>query len=427
MSDQLVLTINRAADTYRWCWLDAEHNPLLDTAGRGDADSLAAALNGAALQAWLIVPGTKVVTRKLEYSEKEKKHLRNLLPFQLEETVVGDVERFHFALGPMADGKAAIAYMEKAWLEQVFAQLSAINIEVTRCWSAPLVLPLRAVTSPVAEDADSEAEAGPVVDPWTLQVYEGVIMVRHEHSLGFSVDQPHAQLALELLLTAQKRVDNLPAITLRGATEADLERLQECLPPALQTQVVKQELAEFWDMDYSSGAIDLCQGEFSQRLPIERWWRNWRSVATLAAACLGVHIGILLYQIHDFGTENLAIRQQIEGAYRQVVPQGAIVDAERQLTGMVRELQPSTQGGSVVNLLAKVMPALAENKAVTLRSIQYIGDTGELNMQLQTTEYDLIQTLRAKIEQQGLNAELLGTSAQGDTHSARLKISQANR
>jgi len=417
MADQLVLTINRAADTYRWCWLDAQQNPVAGTEGGGDAEALALMLQGSAQQAWLIVPGTKVITRALEYTEKEKKHLRNLLPFQLEETVIGDVDRFHFALGPLENGTTTLAYIEKAWLEQVFAQLTALSVEITRCWSAPLTLHLAATAA--TTDADA-----PAADPWTLQLYQQVVMVRYARDLGFSVDQPHAAIALELLLTAQKRVDQFPALTLRATSEQDLQLLLASLPAALQKHVVTQELVDFWQLDYSGNSINLCQGEFSQRLPIERWWRSWRAVATLAAACLGVHIGILLYQIHDFRQENLTIRQQIEAEYRRAVPQGALVDAERQLTGLVRELQPAGQSGSVTNLLAKVLPPLGESAAISLRSVQYTGDTGELNLQLQATEYEAIEILRSTIEADGLRAELLGSSAQGNTHSARLKISQ---
>jgi general secretion pathway protein L len=409
MADQLVLFINRAADAYRWCWLDAQLNPRADTTGEGDSNTLAAILNGNAQQAWLIVPGTKVITRELEYSEKEKKHLRTLLPFQLEDTVIGDIDRFHFALGPLADGKAALAYIEKAWMEQVFAQLAEIHIEVTRCWSAPATLPL-------AEIASVDETLAEPADTWALQLDGDVVLVRYTAAMAFSVDQPHAAASLQLLLTAQKRVANLPHIVLRGVTASDLSKLFDSLPPALQNQVVSREQVNFWQRDYSGSSINL-----------ERWWRNWRTVAFLATAALSVHIGILLYQIQDFKTENLIIRQQIEAAYRSAVPQGALVDAERQLTGLVRELQPAGQSGSVTNLLAKVLPALAENSTITLRNIQFIGDTGELNLQLQASEYEAIDGLRSRIEASGLRAELLGSSAQGTTHSARLKISQVSR
>ncbi|MGM8225390.1 type II secretion system protein GspL [Cellvibrio sp. ARAG 10.3] len=422
MSDQLVLYINRAADTYRWCWLDASGRALTDTAGSGDLQALEASLGAGTHQAWLIVPGTKVITRELEYNEKEKKHLRNLLPFQLEDTVIGDVDRFHFALGPLNNGRVCVAYIEKAWLEQVFEQLKNIAVEVTHCWSAPLALPLVSATVP-AEGAELTAES---TDHWTLQIHEGVVMVRYTEHLGFSVDVPHARLALQMLLTAQERVDQLPQLTLRAVNERDLVDLRELLPPSLSEQVISEVLVDFWQFDYSDSSIDLCQGDFSQRLPIERWWRNWRSVAALAAVSLGVYIGVLLYHIHVLKDENLEIRRQIESVYRTVVPQGALVDAEKQLTGMARGLQPTGQSASAMELISQVLPPLSGNDSIILRSIQYSADTSEINLNLQANAFNSIEQVRTNIEQKGLKAELLSSSAQGEIFSARLKISKLN-
>src|SRR5690606_26176562 len=107
------------------------------------------------------------------------------------------------------------------------------------------------------------------------------------------------------------------------------------------------------------------------------------------------------------------------------VPTGPVLDAERQLSGLVRQMQPAGESGSLVKLLSQVFPPLAKS-GVSLRSVQYSGDSGEMNLQLQAGEFTAIQNLAEQIEQQGLRAELLGASAQGNTHSARLKIS-ANR
>jgi general secretion pathway protein L len=411
MSDQLLLYINRAADSYHWCWLDAHQQPLPGSEARGSLEQLADALPPGNHQAWLILPGTKVVVRPLEYGEKEKRHLRKLLPFQLEETVVGDVERFHFALGPLQGGKTSVAYIEKAWLQEVFQSLKGIGIEVVRCWSAPLTLPL--ATDP--QDADTPC--------WTLQAQDGVLLVRQAPLLGFSVDLRHARLALELLLNHQGQTQ--PRIWLRATSEEELQQALDSLPPGLESQIDRQELVGPWDRAYAQAALDLCQGEFSQRLPIDRWWSDWRKVALVAAACLAVHLGTQMYQIREFRQENLTIRQQIEQVYRQVVPTGPVLDAERQLSGLVRQLEPAGQSTSLVKLLSQVFPPLAES-GVSLRSVQYSGESGEINLQLQADEFNAIQNLARQIEQQGLRAELLGASAQGNSHSARLKIS-ANR
>lgn len=419
MSEQLVISVDQSGDTFRWCWLTAGREPDLSTAAAGDLAALAESLPATPVQAWLIVPGNRVVTRELEYLDKEKKHLRTLLPFQMEETLIGDVDNFHFALGPLNQGKVCVAWLEKAWLEAVYSALSEINIEVTRCWSAPLTLPL--TVTPVT---DTEM---PVDDHWTLQLDAQGIHTRYASGLGFSIEPAWFGQALQLLLTDQKRVDNLPLLHLRAHTKEDLQALREHIPATLLHRIADETVVSAWRRDYSDKSINLGQGEFSQRLPIERWWRNWRYIAAFAAACLTVHVGILLYQLQDYRQENIAIRKAMEEEYRRVVPEGTYVDAERQLTGLVRQQQPSGQGGSAVSLLAKIFPSFDDNSSITIRSVQYLGDSGDVNMQLQATDFAAIEKLRNDTEQQGLQVELLSSSVQGNVHSARLKFTPPSR
>ena len=81
MSSQLVVSINSTADYFRWCWLGDDQASAVSAPMSADLDALRAALGDLGRQAWLLLPGAKVVTRSLEYTEKEKKHLRSLLPF----------------------------------------------------------------------------------------------------------------------------------------------------------------------------------------------------------------------------------------------------------------------------------------------------------------------------------------------------------
>src|SRR4051812_19362031 len=119
MSSQLVVSINSTADAFRWCWLNEGR---AEAESSGNLDALKAVIGNASQQIWLLLPGAKVVTRKLEYSEKEKKHLRNLLPFQLEESVVCDVDELHVALGNPVAGEITLAYTDKQWLKTIFNQ-----------------------------------------------------------------------------------------------------------------------------------------------------------------------------------------------------------------------------------------------------------------------------------------------------------------
>lgn len=421
MSMQLVLAVNTSADGktltdwFRWCWLGSDGSPQPETAASGDREALREALgerSGGNQSTWLILPGNSVGTRELEYSEKEKKHLRNLLPFQLEESVIGDVEELHFALGTPANGRVVVAYTDKTWLQAVFAELAALGIEVTRCWSAPLILPQ-------AEEAVTDT-----YNHWSLGLYEGQFYLRYAPTLGFSLAQSHARMALSLLLTSQERVDRLPDLHLRAATEEDLARLTELVPAELQESIKDQVVADAWSLDYGSSAIDICQGDFSQRLPIERWWKIWKSVAIFAGVCAAVYLGVLIFEIQKLSSENLNIRQQIETAARGAIPQGRMVDPEKQLTTVLNQLQPTDRSGRVMELLVVVLPQVSSVPNVSVKGIAYVGEIGELNINVQADSFATFETLAQNIRTQGFNAEVLSANAQGNVQTARLKITK---
>jgi len=412
MANQLVLYTNRAQDQFRWCWLDADGQPLLDSAASGDLETLGAMLGEGHHSVWLLVPGNQVVTRELEYAEAEKKHLRRLLPFQLEESVIGDIEQFHFALGPVREGRAIAAYVEQSWLRQLFDRLGEYHIEVQRTWPLPLMLPL-----------PREADLSEQYPYWTLQMQGDQLLVRYAPNLGFSLDREQARLSLQMLLTAQNRVDNLPRLNLRAETDAELVTLQALLPDELKDRIDEQAVVPFWQLDFAeTGRVDLCQGEFSQRLPIERWWRSWQGVVVAAAACLVLYVGVTVYQVNQLEAENIELRRDIEQVYRSVAGPGNLVDAERQLRQQLTELQPASASGQVTPFLGDLFPALAESGGVTLSAVSYAARSGELSLNVRADTFNAIESLRGDIQTRGLQAELLSASAQGDSHTARLKV-----
>ena len=417
MSSQLVLSVERSddgkslADHFQWCWLSADS----PAAASGDREALRAALSEHPHHpqvTWVILPGSQVSTRQLEYSEKEKKHLRNLLPFQLEDSVVGDIDDLHFALSAPKDGKVTLAYVDKLWLQGVFAELAAMGIEVQRCWSAPLLLPLNN-TNAVSD-----------YDDWSLALRGDQLLVRYGREQGFSVAAKHGNMALLMLLKAQERADNLPNLQLSAVSDAELDSLNALIPVELQGNIVASECAPLWALDYNNNAIDLCQGEFSQRLPIERWWKLWRSLAIFAAVSALVYLGTSFFEIHKLNGENLKLRQQIEAQARLVIPQGRLVDPEKQLGSLLRQMQPVGESSSVMEVLNRVLPAFAAVPAAVIKGIGFSAETGVLSINVQADTFATFETIRQAIEQQGLVAELGSINAQGNVQSARMNISK---
>lgn len=444
MSQQLVLSINNTADNFRWCWLN--HGHPQDSAS-GDLEALRTALGGITQQVWLLLPGVKVVTRELEYTDKEKKHLRNLLPYQLEDAVVGDIDELHFALGTAMNGKVTLSYTDKNWLREVFKQLTSIGLEINRCWSAPTLLPLHVPaledvallieTTEAAENVDADADIvntieeatleqleKPASATWVVALQEGVVNLRFGPQQGFTLPKGHFPAALDMLLNAQGLADNMPNLFLRANSEAELVTLVSLLPANFAARVSAKMVVNEWQLDFNGDAIDLCQAEFSQRLPLERWLKLWRSVGIFALVTLAVYIGVLMFHIFKLNKENLAIRQQTETVFRTAVPHGPSDDPEKKLRLKLADMQPKNQSGSVVTLLAAVLPLIANHPDVSVKVISYSADTGDMNVNVQAQGFNSIDGLQKSIQAQGFKAELLSSNAQGNVNTARLKISK---
>ena len=434
MSSQLVVSINGTADYFRWCWLGDNQASAAPVSApmSGDLDALRAALGDLGQQAWLLLPGAKVVTRTLEYTEKEKKHLRNLLPFQLEESVVGDIEDLHVAIGTASSGKVALAYTDKQWLKAIFAQLTNIGIEITRCWATPLVLPLAApvvrepqepILTEASETLDEKLIANPAAT-WAIGFEHGQANLRFAEQEGFSVPLPLLAPALDMLIATQKLANNLPYLVLRAPEQADLDALYQSLPEHLISQVSSQTLADHWQLDFNGKAIDLCQAEFSQRLPVERWMKLWRGVGILALVTFVVYVGVLGFNIYKLNKQNLQLRQQMEAVYRSVSPNGQSDDPEKRLRLKLQQLQPKNQTGSAVAVLAGVIPIIANSPDINVKIISYSAETGDLSVSAQAHSFGSLDALRQALMAQGYVVDPIAATTQGDLSNGRLKITK---
>jgi general secretion pathway protein L len=421
MSEHLTIYIAHYNGAYTWL---RRRDDLPDELTTGPLAKLAAELEpGGVTRARLIIGGPQVVVRRLPYAEAEKRHLRRLMPFQLEDEVIGDISQFHFALGRPAHGEVTLAYTEKARLRAIVDELAEAGIEVTQCLPAAL-LPSLPAPEPAQPEASESDQAEPAPDVWALHYQEGLISVRHGPNNGFTVAETSATAALGMLLNAENRIDKRPELHLSAPDENQLAQLEAALPAELDGAAKVTRVQGMCDFAPDASCIDLCQGEFSQRLPIERWWRSWRLVGYASAAALLVYVAVLLISLNQLKSDNLEVRREIEQVFRTVVPNGPANDPERRLRIMARDLQPQAQSARLMPLLAQVLPALDEREALTVKGVYFAADNAELSLNLQATSFNAIESLRGHLTSAGLSAELLSANAQGDTHSARLKVKQ---
>ncbi|MCG8433349.1 MAG: type II secretion system protein GspL, partial [Gammaproteobacteria bacterium] len=163
----------------------------------------------------VIVPGIKIITHDVKMPGKNTKRILQAVPFALEEQLVDDIDKLHFALGPINDGTVTVAVVAKSMLETWLQTLAECGITPHALLPDYLALP------------GNESE-------WCIAIDRQQILIKHATAGGFSAC---ASLADALLAAQLRRVaeENKPgAVTFikSNADEAVAENLLQQLADA---------------------------------------------------------------------------------------------------------------------------------------------------------------------------------------------------
>ena len=346
-------------------------------------------------------PGSDVRLLPLPVSTEEKKHIGKSLPFMLEEQVAADIETLHFAAMPLDKDNFSVAVCAldkmREW-QTVLADYPGINNWVPE----PLLLPWR------------EGE-------WCLVLEDDSAIVRTGHCEGCSIER---DILPTLLASALDEMTTPHTVIVYGRDQASDMAL---LPADLQGKVQWRAGNLYSALmlgDTAETALNLLQAAFAPRLPLARWWRQWRAVAAVLAIAFAVHLLATYADYRNLKTENLALRTAVQDSYRKAYPKGAVVDAEKQLRRQLDALRGSAQTSGFVSLIDRVGSVIASSPGTTIATINYSDKSDEMRMNIQAADFEAVEQMREDINKAGLQAVMESSSAQGDRVRARLRVSE---
>ena len=389
---------------------DGEYQWFADGAalGRGQLSQLQDAVSqmpGARLV--LLLPGQMVLLSQLPCTAKERRHLRKAAPYELEESLISGVEQMHFAFARPVDDMATVACCDREWMDLLLAPLQQAGLEIHQMVPEPLALP---------------ASPG-----WTLRLVDGDVWVRYGHSQGLALEAQLAAVALGQLLDEQGQPQQLQLL---ADTEQEIAELQQLLPESIRDlcesrlETLPQSLSG--QGADTSVALDMRQGDFSNHLPVRRWWRQWRPVAVLAAVALMVFATSQWVQYSQLKEQSVQLRQQIATTVADALSRRAVGDTRRQLNTLSSELKKQRGGGadggaSAVEMLSDVMPLFADIKALVLNSVNINGKSGALRVSCWAPSIDHLQQLKEALEKKQF-AATFNASADGDGQQGSFQI-----
>lgn len=366
---------------------------------RGTAAELAAEPAARDAELVLVVPAQKVLLQDVAFAPGERRLLRQTLPYDLEEQLIDDVDRQHFALGAIDGTQVPVAIVEKQWLADWLQRCTAAGLDIKSALPEQLLLPWREGC-------------------WSLCPGEDRWLVRVGRYRGFALEPASAALALQLMLDG---VAELPtALLVHGEPTPEL---LEQLPELLRGIVEVAEPPRWAPPPAGAPVIDLLQGALARTLPWRRWWQEWQRPAIALGVVFAVHLIVMGVQHYRLDQQNLALRQQIEAVYRSVEPRGVVNDPELQLRRKVQALQ-GRQGGAALPLLQQVGSALKSVPGITVQNLTYSERQGELRLSITAAAFKDIEAVRTAAEKAGLDAQLVGSNADGDKTRAQLRITE---
>jgi general secretion pathway protein L len=367
--------------------------PLDDDAELAQLQSIADARRANLIFA---LPGAAVRLQEVSYTAAEKRHMSKSLPFLLEDEFASDIEDLHFASAALENQRLAVASCEHTQMERWEEQLAGLELS-TQWVPEPLLLPWREGEITVVIEADG-------------------IVVRSGDCSGFTAERDLATLMLSAIDT------DVAALIVYGENQV---RDTALIPDSLR-DLVQWRTGGFAAALMLSGELrkplDLHQGQYGASLPVAHWWRNWRLAAGLFALAFAVQLASSWLGYSNLEKENVALRQQLEATFREVVPRGAIQDPEKQLRQQLAGLTGGAQGVGFVSLLDRIGREVQAQKGAHLASVNYSDKAGDLRLSIVAPDFGAVESIRSRLIEAGLDAETENSNTQGDAVRARLKV-----
>jgi general secretion pathway protein L len=403
MNQFLVL---RLANPISWVITGADGGRLGPVATGEFADAAPVA---AERQVVVIAPGSSITLARPELPVKSGTRLAQVVPYAMEESLAGEVEQFHFAIGMTDDaGATEVAALRREELRGWLDALAAAGIQPAAVVPDTLCIPDNPAKTVVVIDSGQllvrapgslpvALDAEPLTESFALAGLEG-----EDRHVQLYVAQQDWQYSREMIETLREVTGSL-----------DLQILPDGALPLLAAAAVRP------------GALSLLQGEFTRRAGWRAEWQRWRVAAFLAMAALALHVGVRGYDLLSLHAEQRRLDAAIEQAARVALPDvERIEDARAQV-----EQRLAGAGGAdpegFLGQLAAVAGALAGAPGPRLESLGWRERV--LQLQVIAANTDAIARFAQGVNARGLSADVASTTNSEKGVEAQIQIAAGGR
>ncbi|MCH8542932.1 MAG: hypothetical protein LAT61_05110 [Alcanivorax sp.] len=366
-----------------------------DTAGGLLEDALAQARGDVHL---VLSSGDALLTR-VALSKRQGRHIQKVLPYLLEESVLGRNEELWYAHGKALDEQYPVVACERDGLEQLLDWCrEAGHVRIAGAWV----------------DADLLRDQAPCM------VLQQGLQASVEHSAG---DRAPDVLCVpapgQALLLPVAEATALPA--LMGLGDADFQHIDDA-----------GELFSHFARAISAGdRIALLHGALRPQKGSAGMQQTllapWIPVARLSAVVLVCVWGLLLVQKWQYEAAAQEAAQASVALYQELFP--AASRPQMIVTEFQTQINRLSGGAGGSGFLALMGPTgeiigAAADQGVVPRRLQYDERDSVLLLDLNAQDFSALESLREQLQSAGLSAEIGTARSQASGVTARMRVGQ---
>ena len=356
------------------------HDSALGLSGHCHRDDWPVEWEGQQIELRLLVPSAQTVECWVTLPEGVKLDIQGI-GYLAEDQLATDLSELHLVLGEKADDRQQIFGVKQNYLNSWIDELRSKNASVLALYS--------------------ESE---------LVVQDGVMIA-----------------GIELLLRRNGVTLSLQASSYQALVAAN------ALPAAsalVQTEYAEDELPEIAEVNESSYwsllprlRTNLAVRGYGPAINFKKYWRKYQRVAILAAVLVSAEILLFGVSAWKLNEEKNALQDAQVALFREVVPQGRIVNAYSQLQALASE-SSSLSVNDVYGSLTELSDILSNHSDIRFQRVDLRADSRALNIVLEADDFAALDRFSSALQARGLQVQVQSSQSRNGVTSARIQVEQ---
>ena len=340
----------------------------------------------------VLIPGMDVLVTQANIPSKKRQQKIQAIPYVLEEQLIEDIDKMHFALGDWTSDIINVAVIAHTQMSAYIAHLNTAEITPT------VIMP------------DFLAVPKPPVDTWGILYLNKMVLVRTGEYAGFTIESD----CLNTMLT-----DNPPKhIIVYNNTKAMFDI------PVTLTINDHTLFACMVQGIIDNKPLNLLQGVYRTQNKFANFIRPWRLTAVLLFMLAGLYIVKQGIEYQQLSQQRLTLKAQIENVYRTTFPKARkIVNPRVQMEQRLHALRAKQgkmgQNEHFLSLLNKISTPFAQTPGVNIKRIDYRQK--RLDIELEIGNLQSLERLKQRLSRT-VKVEIQSAISRNQLVESRLRI-----